>query len=97
MRKLGHFLLSFVVALLAAFVVGMGACGTGMALSDFYQVEVLRMLATGFIFGAIPIGGISFILVMVKMWHMLNDKDDQQAEFKLPPKTTDQPPPDSEA
>lgn len=101
MRKLGRFLLSFVVALLAAIVVGLGSCASGFMLgagnNSFVNSELGVNIAMVLVFGAIPIGAIIFILVMIKMWHILNDKNNQQVEFKLPQKTTDQPPSDSEA
>ena len=101
MQAFGRFVLSFVVALLAAIVVGLGSCASGFMLgtgnNSFVTSELGANIAMVLVFGAIPIGAIIFILVMIKMWHILNDKNNQQVEFKLPQKTTDQPPSDSEA
>ena len=101
MRKLGHFLLSFVVALLAAIVVGLGSCASGFMLgsgnNSFVNSELGVNIAMVLVFGAIPIGAIIFILVMIKMWSVLNKHENQPVEFKLPPKPNDRPPSDSEA
>jgi hypothetical protein len=47
--------------------------------------------------GGILLVVITFILVMVSMWRALNRTKSQPVKFKLPPKPTDQPPPDSKA
>ena len=98
MQGFGRFLLSLLVALSAAFVVGWGSCIGGVLLllgnqsiaksqSDFMLLLV----------GGILLVVITFILVMVSMWRALNRTKSQPVKFKLPPKPTDQPPPDSKA
>ena len=93
MQGFGRFLLSLLVASLAAFVVGLGSCVGGFLLilsnqsiaksqSDFMLLLV----------GGILLVVITFILVMVIMWRVLNRTKSQPVKFKLPPKTTDQPP-----
>ena len=101
MQTVERFVLSLVVALLAGFVVGGGACASGLLLDTgnhpLIDNKLVDAIMSILFFGAIPAGIITFVVVMIKMWDVLSPKDDQQSEFKLPPKATDQPPPDSKA
>ena len=93
MQGFWRFLLSLLVALSAAFVVGWGSCIGGVLLllgnqsiaksqSDFMLLLV----------GGILLVVITFILVMVVMWRALNRSKKQPVKFKLPPPKAEQPP-----
>ena len=101
MQAFGRFVLSFIVALLAAFVVGGGACASGFLLDTgdhpLIDNQLVDAIISILIFGAIPAGVITFVMVMIKMWHAMKNKNSQKVELKFPSKTTDQPPPDSKA
>ncbi len=94
MQGFWRFLLSLLVALLAAFVVGLGSCVGGFLLILGNQsIAASQSYSILLLVGGILLVVITFILVMVSMWRSKS----QPVKFKLPPKTTDQPPPDSKA
>ena len=98
MQGFGRFLLSLLVALLAAFVVGLGSCVGGFLLILSNQsIAASQSYSILLLVSGILLVIITFILVMVSMWRALNRTKSQPVKFKLPPKTTDQPPPDSKA
>lgn len=98
MQGFWRFLLSLLVALLAAFVVGLGSCVGGFLLILGNQsIAASQSYSILLLVGGILLVVITFILVMVSMWRALNRTKSQPVKFKLPPKTTDQPPPDSKA
>ena len=101
MQAFGRFVLSFIVALLAAFVVGGGACASGVMLTTTNNSFVTSDLGAGIglllLFGGSPIGASVFILVMIKMQRLMNNRNNQKVGLELPAKIPDQSPPDSEA
>lgn len=98
MQRFWRFLLSFMVALSAASVVGSGSCAGGLMLLLLSSQPTGEnksfggRIAVFLLDGYIPLSVIAFILVMIIMWRAQKVPKNQSAKFKLLRKSKRLPP-----